>query len=402
MFELGCYDPGVPPATCVAYQKEVEQITQLPLANVADGADKLKFRPLPPATADAMSILAVQRALKSAGFFPGAQEDGICGYRTQSAIRLFQEYVRSVEKLDCVPDGRFGPQSQKHLQRWLDQRLTPNWAPAIAQWKSGAFGDSEYGQWLALLDQVKQKYLAAPNRMLQMVNAFAGPADTRKVAQWDFSPTGSPQLIGIRRDEFSGKFDDIMILLIKGLVFKFQGSTEPGATENPAGAPFLAHGQHNYRFGWHRWVYLALLPQRNGVLVARAKKNLMLQDSDLDAGLEANTTINVHWAGLGMKYDVGNWSEGCQVMNGSVYIDAGNQLVNCTSFAAVNQSEVNSNPGKTRGAYNVLLDLVTALASDETERTIRYTLLAERDLALAPALQQGLADARSRAIKMMG
>lgn len=33
----------------------------------------------------------------------------MCEYRTRAAMRLFQQYVRSVEKLPCVPDGRFGP-----------------------------------------------------------------------------------------------------------------------------------------------------------------------------------------------------------------------------------------------------------------------------------------------------
>ena len=129
---------------------------------------------------------------------------------------------------------------------------------------------AEYADWLSLLEQLKAQYQASPNRMLQMVNAHAA-SDTRAVAQWDFSPKGSPQLVGVRRTEFSGKFDDVFVLLLKGLVFKFQGSTEPGASDNPRGTPFLVQGQHDYHFGWHKKTYLALRPMGKGVLVVRRR-----------------------------------------------------------------------------------------------------------------------------------
>jgi peptidoglycan hydrolase-like protein with peptidoglycan-binding domain len=401
MIELGCFDPDVTQAQCGAYLQEVEKATRAPLSSIADGIDKVKLRPAPVGAAGRMSVAEVQTALRDLGFFPGGKVDGICGYRTLSAIRLFQEYVRSVEKQDCVPDGRFGPVSNGHLQRWLTGGLRPNWTETVDKWRAGETGAGEYGEWLALLEKTKARYTASPNRMLQMVNGFNGATDTRKVSQWDFSPAGTPQLVGIRRHEATGKFDDILVLLIKGLVYKFQGSTEPGATSNPAGAPFLVQGQHDYRFGWHKSSYLALRPNEKGVLVVRSRNNMVLEDSDLDRGLEPNATINIHWAGRGMTADIKSWSEGCQVINGSVYINAGGDLVSCAAFAGVNQADLNANRGKTRGAYNVLADLVTALASDAPETTVRYTLLDEADLALAPALSQKLADARKSAIALM-
>jgi len=338
-----------------------------------------------------MSVSDVQRALKAIGLFPGAAVDGICGYRTLSAIRLFQEYVRSVEKLDCVPDGRFGPASQQHLQRWLDKGLRPEWART-----------TEYADWLSLLEQVKARYQASPNRMLQMVNAHAA-SDTRAVAQWDFLPNGSPQLVGVRRTEFSGKFDDVFVLLLKGLVFKFQGSTEPGASDSPLGTPFLVQGQHDYHFGWHKKTYLALRPMGKGVLVVRSKNDKRLDDADLAGGLEAEPSINVHWGGMGMARDVNSWSEGCQVINGAVYINANNDLIDCSAFSAVTPSQATDRAaGKTRGAYNVLLDLVTALASDVPGNSVRYTLLTEPDLELAPGLKQGLSQARDRVVRAAG
>ena len=391
MIELGSCDPDVTDAACAAYVKEVEQITRLPLNQVQPGADRIVTQRLPAAGPGLMSVSDVQRALKAIGLFPGAAVDGICGYRTLSAIRLFQEYVRSVEKLDCVPDGRFGPASQQHLQRWLDKGLRPEWART-----------TEYADWLSLLEQVKARYQASPNRMLQMVNAHAA-SDTRAVAQWDFSPNGSPQLVGVRRTEFSGKFDDVFVLLLKGLVFKFQGSTEPGASDSPLGTPFLVQGQHDYHFGWHKKTYLALRPMGKGVLVVRSKNDRRLDEGDLAGGLEAEPSINVHWGGMGMARDVNSWSEGCQVINGAVYINANNDLIDCSAFSAVTPSQATDRAaGKTRGAYNVLLDLVTALASDVPGNSVRYTLLTEPDLELAPGLKQGLAQARDRVVRAAG
>ena len=391
MIELGSCDPDVTDAACAAYVKEVEQITRLPLNLVQPGADRIVTQRLPAGGPGLMSVSDVQRALKAIGFFPGAVVDGICGYRTLSAIRLFQEYVRSVEKLDCVPDGRFGPASQQHLQRWLDKSLRLAWAQT-----------TEYADWLALLEQVKARYQASPNRMLEMVNAHAA-SDTRAVAQWDFSPKGSPQLVGVRRTEFSGKFDDVFVLLLKGLVFKFQGSTEPGASDSPLGTPFLVQGQHDYHFGWHKKTYLALRPMGKGVLVVRSKNDRRLDEGDLAGGLEAEPSINVHWGGMGMARDVNSWSEGCQVINGAVYINANNDLIDCSAFSAVTPSQATDRAaGKTRGAYNVLLDLVTALASDVPGNSVRYTLLTEPDLELAPGLKQGLAQARDRVVRAAG
>ena len=387
MIEFGSCDPGVSDAACEAYEKEVAQITRLPLNQVQAGADKIVTQRLAPPGPGLMSVSDIQRGLKSAGFFPGAVVDGICGYRTLSAIRLFQEYVRTVEKLDCVPDGRFGPRSQEHLQRWLDKGLRPAWAQT-----------KEYTDWLALLEQVKAQYQARPNQMLQLVNAHAA-SDTRAVAQWDFSADGSPHLVGVRRTEFSGKFDDVFVLLIKGLVFKFQGSTEPGASDNPRGAPFLVQGQHNYHFGWHKKTYLALRPQGAGVLVVRSKNDKRLDDADLAGGLETEPSINVHWGGMGMARDVNSWSEGCQVINGAVYINSNNDLIDCSAFCAVSPSQATDrSAGRTRGAYSVLLDLVTALASDVPGNSVRYTLLAEQDLDLSPVLKLGLAQARDRVV----
>jgi len=402
LIQLGSFDDGVPTASRDAYLKEVEAITRVALRDVADGSDKLTLASHATDPQSPMSIAAIQQALKDIGFFPGGKIDGICGYRTRSAMRLFQEYVRSVEKLPCLPDGRFGPASQQHLERWLDGRLAMSWTATIQQWQTGALGRTEFTEWISLLERVKQQYAGNPNRMLQMVNAFNTPTDTRPIAQWDFTAAGNVHLVGIRREEKSNKFDDIFVLLIKGLVFKFQGSTEPGASDNPAGVPFLVQGQHDYHFGWHKKQYLALRPLHlnKGVLVVRSK-DMRLDDSDLGKGLEPNATINIHWGGKGLTFDVKNWSEGCQVINGTAYIGPDDQLIDCSTFAATNNGEIAANPAKTRGAYNVILDLVTALGSDLPTNNVKYTLLVEQDLDLNPQLKDRLADARARAERFL-
>jgi hypothetical protein len=402
MIELGSCDADVSQAACDAYLKELEAITRLPLSAVKGGPDKIVLKPFSPDPQQPMSVAAIQHALKERGFFPGGKVDGICGYRTMSAIRLFQEYLRSVEKQESiVPDGRCGPISQQHLKRWIDGKLETEWAPTIERWRAGTLGDTEYTAWLALLGEVKKKYTAAPTRMLQLVNAFAGKSDTRKVAQWDFDPK-QIHFIGVRRNDATNKFDDIFVLLMKGLVFKFQGSTEPGASKNPAGAPFLVQGQHDYHFGWHQSHYLALKPEGRGVLVVRSKGDVRLDDADLDKGLEANTTINVHWGGKGMSGAVDTWSEGCQVINGSVYIDEKGGLITCSPFVALNNGEVAKFASKTRGAYNVLVDLVTALGSDVSSGLVKYTLLVEPDLELSPALAKVWEDSRAAVRKWVG
>ena len=398
---LGCCDADISQNAFHAYQQLVEGIARVPMAEVKDGSDKLTFTKHTPDDKQPMTVRQVQQALSASGFFPGGAADAICGYRTLSAIRLFQEYVRTVEKLPCDPDGRFGPQSQSHLKRWIDSGIQTEWAPTIERWQAGTLAQAEYTEWLSLLGKVKEKYVDTPNRMLQLVNAFADATDTKKVAQWDFDPSHI-HLIGIRRNEFGGKFDDVFVLLIKGLVFKFQGSTEPGASSNPRGTPFLVQGQHDYHFGWHRRQYLALRPQGKGVLVVRSKDDKRLDDRDLDNGLEANASINIHWGGKGGRFDVKTWSEGCQVINGTLYINHNNEFIDCSGFAARNNTEVAENRSKTRGAYNVLLDLVTALSGDTGSSTVKYMLLTEQDLDLDPKLRQGLADARAEAGKRIG
>ena len=403
MIRLGTYDVDVPESAREAYAELLLKATRMKLADVQSAHDKLEFRPRAPADEQTMSVSEIQQALKDLGFFPGGAVDGICGYRTLSAIRLFQEYVRSVERPEVasgIPDGLFGKTTERHLRRWLDTGHTNEWASIMERWRAGDSSGTEYGRWLSLGEKAQAKYQAKPNRMLRLVREFGAPSDTHPVGEWDFSP-GLIHMFGIRRDQFSGKFDDIFVFLIKGLVFKFQGSTEPGVSEHEDGRPFLVLGQHDYHFGWHQRRYLALKPQGRGggVLVVRSKNDDRLDDADLDKGLSTNNTINVHWAGMGLQRAVGKWSAGCQVINGSLYMNHRGDIVDCRGFVAMNDGSLSNS--KTRGAYNVLVDLATALSGDLEDTTVRYTLLTQQDLELDPVLNEGLERARDEVLALI-
>src|SRR4030095_1952349 len=56
------------------------------------------------------------------------------------------------------------------------------------------------------------------------------------------------------------------------------------------------------------------------------------------------TTIHIHWGGKGLRFDVNNWSKGCQAINGTAYLNPGNERIDCSSFAATNNTGVAADP----------------------------------------------------------
>ncbi|HEU0186170.1 MAG TPA: peptidoglycan-binding protein [Blastocatellia bacterium] len=410
MISLGTYDSDVPSSALDEYIEYAKKLTgvenwQNKLRGEKDG-EWAAFRRL---DGSSMTVADAQRFLRDSGIFPSGKIDGICGYRTHSAIRLFQEYVRTAEGEPGIgyPDGVMGPKTIAQADRWRAKNKRADWAGL-----SAANPSREYTKWISLLRKVKEKYSISPNAMLRKVNEFAGPSDTVKVSNWDFDQSKT-HLIGIRRNESrveSGeqKFDDAFILLIRGLAFKFLGSTDPGSTENPEGFPFLTQGQHLYRFGWHKLsdlnrVFQALKPLSRGVLVVRSN-DLLLTDADLARGLEPNNTINIHWGGVGL-WNVGSWSVGCQVIVGKGYINHKDAAVDCSEYAATKYGQLgNKNENgvyQTKGAYDVLTDLVAALSgADRDDNVVRYMLVYERDLALSPDIDAGGIVARLQSIQV--
>lgn len=353
------------------------------------------------------NVADLQKFLKEAGFFPFGKIDGLYGYRTMSSIRLFQEYVRTIEGDESIgsPDGLFGTRTHAHVDRWKTNGIWADWINFSSQNQH-----PEYRRWMELMRRVKIKYLVNPTSILRMVNEYSQLSDTAKVTSWDLNPDRI-HLIGVRRNadaslkwntsrnKWVRENDDIFILLIRGLVFKFFGTTDPGSSSNPKGAPFLVHGQHHYRFGWHRLkenmikCYLALRPLTKGVLVVRdGDRDMALSDSDISgAKLESNNTINVHWGGRG---GLSNWSAGCQVICGKGYINHRNEKVDCSEFAASRYGDIGlkNDKGwrKTKGAYTTLVDLVAAFSGDV--HAANYMLLYEADLELSEEI--GASEAR--------
>lgn len=334
-------------------------------------------------------VRQLQQFLFDSGFLarPDAV-DGIYGYTTQAAVRLFQEYIRTVrgDAAIGVPDGVAGPNTLGFVEKWKQANL------GVSEWgKYSAQNPSpEFAQWMQLLSKAKSHFQTNPSPIRQRVEAYTKPTDTRKVNDWDTAPE-TIHLIGLRngQDIFTGKRenDDLFVLLIRGMVFKFWGSTDPNPNmADRADIPFLVEGQHHYQFGWHKvsdekTVYRALRPATAGVLVFRDKNgDRVLTDVDIAAGLEEtpNTTINIHWSGVGSA----NFSAGCQVIAGQSYINHKAELVPCSKFAAVSYSELGSQ--KTRGAYNVFTDLLLAYAPQGV-RTIAYMLGRDETLRLSDA-----------------
>jgi hypothetical protein len=330
------------------------------------------------------TVTEIQQFLKQAGFFPYGKVDGLCGYRTASSMRLFQEYVRSVEGDTSIgyADGIFGKNSLAHIKRWQNNAVIADWVGFTSDNPS-----PEHKKWMRLLRKVKAHYRANLTALLKKVEAFPQASDTRKVADWNLNP-GHIHLLGVRRAEAQPgerKNDDVFILLLNGLVFKFYGTTDPGKSSHSAGAPFLVHGQHCYRFGWHRIsdmkrVYRALKPKDAGVLIIRdSNRDRALTQSDLHGDLERNNSINIHWGGKG----VSNWSQGCQVICGKGYINHNNDKVDCSAYAATfypNLGKKINDVYQSKGAYSVLVDLVTAFSGDLF--AVNYMLVYEEDLGL--------------------
>ena len=341
---------------------------------------------------------------------PHGRIDGIFGYRTMSSVRLFQEYVRSVGQDPAIgnPDGIAGSKTQAHLKEWIDRGDVADWTS-----QSSANPSAEYQDWLSLLQALKSHHRASPSQVLRMVAAFPGRSDTRPVTEWDFSP-GHIHLIGIRRgtDESWKVYinNDVFILLVNGLVFTFFGATDPNPHWSRADQPYLVPGQHLYRFGWHKVsdlskAYRGFRPATAGVLVVRDSVVEGLEDvldeADLAEGIDQtpNPVINIHWSGR----HTSSWSAGCQVISGGGYINHHDDLIDCWEFAAPTYGSL---PRKTRGAYNVLLDLITVFTEDTRVQggdRLHYVLIDEEDLVHAPATigPSGAQDILTRGLEIL-
>lgn len=369
-------------------------------------------------TGSAKPILELQTFLKDAGFMPNTNLDGVFGYRTFTGVRLFQEYVRTIEGESIVPDGIVGDGTRKHIKRWKDKGL-------VCEWNKGE-PSTDFTQWINFLSKAKQYYegeenrpAAEKNNILPFSEKFTRSTATRKIADWDTSPD-SVHLIGIRRGQgqnfqVRNTNQDLFALLIKGMVFYFWGSTVPRRHRNTVkdgvmkktikqkerdtGYPFLLEGQHQYHFGWHMQgnatkTYKAL--RSSGVLVFRTNEPTSSRSIDNLADLSIlfnennnnrnnrnpNSTINIHSSGIGRS----NYSAGCQVIAGASYINNRGEVVDCTKGKT--SKELIAKP---HGAYGLFADLIVNYASP-TVQSVSYTLAREDTDFLADTTEKALFD----------
>ncbi len=333
---------------------------------------------------DGTDVVSLQHFLHDAGFMPRANFDGVFGYVTQAATRLFQEYVRTMENIPgMIPDGIVGKGTQQHISRWKQESKTSTWSQTSVDKPT-----QHYEEWMQLLTKAKRHYLTNPGPVLKYINALQSTYATIKVEEWNFNPNGI-HLIGVRRNQAKSVAnrdnDDLFFLLINGMVFTFWGSTDPSAKMSEAigvkHEAFLVEGQHTYRFGWHKiWndskIYRALKPHDpKGVIIVRDwDRDDSFTDADVKK-LEVNNSINIHWTGVGKS----NFSAGCQVIAGKSYINNNNELQDCSKFASTSYSGLTKSQKKTKGAYNVFTDLVLCYAPQGVTQ-LQYTLGREESL----------------------
>ena len=144
--KLGHFDPDVLLSVGAEYLSMVKEFTDVDNSKVSDDRYRIVFKEHDANTLG-MTVKEVQTELKNLGFYTGAI-NGLCGFGTSSAIRLFQEYVDSIEGIKCVADGDFGPATKKELDRWLEKTEFPQWTQIMRAWAAGDIAGTEYAEWL--------------------------------------------------------------------------------------------------------------------------------------------------------------------------------------------------------------------------------------------------------------
>ena len=339
-------------------------------------------------------IRHLTRFLQAAGFMPNATHDGIFGYVTQAAVRLFQEYVRTVDSPErharrfpaSWPDGVVGTATTTYIESWRERGTSARWSDGVPT--------PDYTRWINWLQAATKFYRTQPTPLMQRITAAERRGDSLPPTEWTYEPADT-HLIGIRRrvgtaTEVRGRApDDLFVLLIGGKSFYFWGSTDANPSSGREG--YLTEGQHRYRLNWHNIgarrrdrIYKAARPAGEGVLVVRDVHghNALTPENRRDGFDPApNPTFNIHWSGLGSS----NWSAGCQVVSGKNYFNDAGQLISCADYAARNdaqrgQRRTEGGPRLTMGAYTVLSDLVlcyTRQPESTKKPTFLYSLFQE-------------------------
>jgi hypothetical protein len=118
-----------------------------------------------PKSTPGTNIKNLQTFLQDHGFMPGARLDGVFGYWTLGSLRLFQEYIRTIEGVGGIeevgmPDGRVWKNTHKHMMRWQAAKHYCTWERNKVvndnpKKPKKVKSSKEYDLWLKLLTQIK-------------------------------------------------------------------------------------------------------------------------------------------------------------------------------------------------------------------------------------------------------
>jgi len=373
VIKLGYYDPGKKPANPHSFLKLYHTDGVLLSTDKFRDDDNNRFVEWK----QGENIQKLQEFLFNAGFMTKKYNEGVFDYVTEASVRLFQEYIRTVDPGDknFERDGKVGDGTWGKIREWPAGKKCL-WHPSRAS-ENGSH--VEYNNWIDLLNTAKDHYSKSENQgpIMKAVNNLSNTKSTIKTKDWNFDKN-KIHLVGVRRNESNdiGKSlnDDLFILLINGMVFKFWGSTDPKRKSDSSKEPFLVEGQHMYRFGWHRLgnlkngtyvSYRALRPANNSqeVVVVRDRDNDdMLSSGDYANGLTYGKYINIHWTGKN-KWNKFTQSAGCQVIKGDGYMNSNNEYIDLSDFTADNYTQLYQDDNLDKGAYNMLADLVVCFSN---------------------------------------
>ncbi len=127
--KLGHFDSNKNPPSWKAYIQTYHEHGMRSDAFRAEANNKW----VKPSKVEGKAVTQLQQKLSKLGYLNDSQVDGIFGYRTFSAVRLYQEYTRTVTGNASVgkPDGIVGPKTHKSITDSVRNKELCEWFKPI-------------------------------------------------------------------------------------------------------------------------------------------------------------------------------------------------------------------------------------------------------------------------------